>query len=85
MKTIFVMTETKSVSPGYVFMHEDVDGIVVSVRSHPNDSGSFVKMTRDELIAMHIDIGAYLSASVPAVEAVVSAPTIDVVATDTED
>lgn len=70
MKNIHAFTETNAPSyPGYISINEEAGRLSVSVRTRGGQVPSLVEMNRDQLEAMHKDVGTYLAASAPVVEA----------------
>lgn len=70
MKNIHAFTETNTTPPGYISINEEVGRLTVSVRTRGGQVSSVIEMNRDQLEAMHADVGAYLAATdpVPVVE-----------------
>lgn len=76
MKNIHAFTETHATPPGYISINEEGDRLSVSVRTRGGQVPSVINMNRDQLEAMHRDVGAYLAATAPA-PAVEAAPVAD--------
>lgn len=66
MKNIHAHTETTHSAPGYVSINEEAGRLTVSVRTRGGQVPSVIEMNRDQLEAMHRDVGAYLTATAPA-------------------
>ena len=66
MKTIHAFTETNATPPGYISINEEAGRLSVSVRTRGGQVPSIIEMNRDQLEAMHADVGAYLAATAPA-------------------
>ena len=77
MKNIHAHTETTTSAPGYISINEEAGRLSVSVRTRGGQVPSLVEVTRDELEALHRDVGAYLAATAPA-PAPVEAPVEEV-------
>jgi hypothetical protein len=73
MKNIHAFTETHTTPPGYISINDEADRLTVSVRTRGGQVPSVIEMNRDQLEAMHADVGAYLTATAPAPVAVVEA------------
>ncbi len=73
MKNIHAFTETKTTPPGYISINDEAGRLTVSVRTRGGQVPSVIEMDRDQLAAMHADVGAYLTATAPAPVAVVEA------------
>lgn len=67
MKNIHAFTETKTTPPGYISINDEAGRLTVSVRTRGGQAPSVIEMDRDQLAAMHADVGAYLTATAPAV------------------
>ena len=74
MKNIHAHTETGANVPGYISVNEEQGRITVSVRSRRAQVPSVIELDRDQLEALHSDVGAYLAATAPAPAAVEEAP-----------
>ena len=70
MKNIHAHTETHTTPPGYISINDDAGRLTVSVRSRGGQTAGMIEMNRDQLEAMHRDVGAYLAATAPASVAV---------------
>ena len=70
MKNIHAHTETHTTPPGYISINDDAGRLTVSVRSRGAQTAGMIEMNRDQLEAMHRDVGAYLAATAPAPEPV---------------
>ena len=70
MKNIHAHTETHTTPPGYISINDDAGRLTVSVRSRGGQTGGMIEMNRDQLEAMHRDVGAYLAATASAPEPV---------------
>ena len=66
MKNIHAFTETNATPPGYISINEEAGRLSVSVRTRGRQVPSIIEMNRDQLEAMHADVGAYLAATAPA-------------------
>lgn len=66
MKNIHAFTETKTTPPGYISINDEAGRLTVSVRTRGGQVPSVIEMNRDQLEAMHADVGAYLTATAPA-------------------
>lgn len=66
MKNIHAFTETNATPPGYISINEEAGRLSVSVRTRGGQVPSIIEMNRDQLEAMHADVGAYLAATAPA-------------------
>lgn len=66
MKFIHAHTETHTSPPGYISINESDGHISVTVRSSRAQSASVISMNRDQLAAMHREIGTYLNDTAPA-------------------
>ena len=66
MKNIHAFTETHTTPPGYISINDEADRLTVSVRTRGGQVPSVIEMNRDQLEAMHADVGAYLTATAPA-------------------
>ena len=75
MKNIHAFTETTTTPPGYVSINDDAGRLTVSVRTRGGQTAGMIEMNRDQLEAMHADVGAYLAATAP-VPAVESLPEV---------
>ena len=69
MKNIHAFTETNATPPGYISINEEAGRLSVSVRTRGGQIPSIIEMNRDQLEAMHADVGAYLAATAPEVAA----------------
>lgn len=67
MKNIHAFTETGATPPGYISINEEAGRLSVSVRTRGGQVPSIIEMNRDQLEAMHADVGAYLAATAPEV------------------
>ena len=65
MKNIHAFTETNATPPGYISINEEAGRLSVSVRTRGGQVPSIIEMNRDQLEAMHADVGAYLAATAP--------------------
>lgn len=65
MKNIHAFTEIHTTPPGYVSINEEEGRLTVSVRTRGGQVPSIIEMNRDQLEAMHADIGKYLAATTP--------------------
>lgn len=65
MKNIHAFTETTTTPPGYISINEEEGKLTVSVRTRGAQTAGMIEMNRDQLEAMHMDIGAYLQATAP--------------------
>jgi hypothetical protein len=70
MKNIHAHTETHTTPPGYVSINEEAGRVTVSVRTRGAQNAAVIEMNRDQLTAMHADVGTYLAATAPAPVAV---------------
>lgn len=75
MKNIHAFTETTTTPPGYISINDDAGRLTVSVRTRGGQTAGLVEMSRDQLAAMHADVGAYLAATAPVEQAPVKADT----------
>ena len=66
MKNIHAHTETHTTPPGYISINDDAGRLTVSVRTRGGQVPSVIEMNRDQMEAMHADVGAYLAATAPA-------------------
>lgn len=66
MKNIHAFTETNTTPPGYISINDEAGRLTVSVRTRGGQVPSVIEMNRDQLEAMHADVGAYLAATAPA-------------------
>lgn len=66
MKNIHAFTETHTTLPGYISINDEAGRLTVSVRTRGGQVPSVIEMNRDQLEAMHADVGAYLAATAPA-------------------
>ena len=66
MKNIHAHTETKTTPPGYISINDEAGRLTVSVRTRGGQVPSVIEMNRDQMEAMHADVGAYLAATAPA-------------------
>ena len=66
MKNIHAHTETHTTPPGYISINDDAGRLTVSVRSRGGQTAGMIELNRDQLAAMHADVGAYLAATAPA-------------------
>ncbi len=66
MKNIHAFTETTTTPPGYISINDDAGRLTVSVRTRGGQNAGMIEMNRDQLEAMHADVGAYLTATAPA-------------------
>ena len=66
MKNIHAFTETHTTPPGYISINDEADRLTVSVRTRGGQVPSVIEMNRDQLEAMHADVGSYLAATAPA-------------------
>lgn len=71
MKNIHAFTETNTTPPGYISINDEAGRLTVSVRTRGGQVPSVIEMDRDQLAAMHADVGAYLTATAPAAPVVV--------------
>lgn len=76
MKNIHAFTETNTTPPGYISINDEAGRLTVSVRTRGGQTAGMIELNRDQLAAMHADVGAYLAATVPA-PAVEAAPVAD--------
>lgn len=65
MKNIHAFTETNTTLPGYISINDEAGRLTVSVRNRGGQVPSVIEMNRDQLEAMHRDVGAYLAATAP--------------------
>lgn len=65
MKNIHAFTETNTTPPGYISINDEAGRLTVSVRTRGGQVPSVIEMNRDQLEAMHADVGAYLAATAP--------------------
>lgn len=65
MKNIHAFTETNATPPGYISINEEAGRLSVSVRTRGGQVPSIIEMNRDQLEAMHADVGAYLAVTAP--------------------
>jgi hypothetical protein len=75
MKNIHAFTETTTTPPGYVSINDDAGRLTVSVRTRGGQTAGMIEMSRDQLEALHADVGAYLAATAPAPVAPTKRPT----------
>lgn len=73
MKNIHAFTETHTTPPGYISINDEAGRLTVSVRSRGGQTAGMIELNRDQLAAMHADVGAYLTATAPAEPAPVKA------------
>lgn len=66
MKKIHAFTETHTTPPGYISINDEAGRLTVSVRTRGGQVPSVIEMNRDQMEAMHADVGAYLAATAPA-------------------
>lgn len=66
MKNIHAFTETNTTPPGYISINDEAGRLTVSVRTRGGQVPSVIEMNRDQMEAMHADVGAYLAATAPA-------------------
>ena len=66
MKNIHAHTETHTTPPGYISINDEAGRVTVSVRSRGGQTAGMIELNRDQLAAMHADVGAYLAATAPA-------------------
>lgn len=66
MKNIHAFTETHTTPPGYISINDEAGRLTVSVRSRGGQTAGMIELNRDQLAAMHADVGAYLTATAPA-------------------
>ena len=66
MKNIHAFTETNTTPPGYISINDEAGRLTVSVRSRGGRTAGMIELNRDQLAAMHADVGAYLAATAPA-------------------
>ena len=66
MKNIHAFTETNTTPPGYISINDEAGRLTVSVRTRGGQVPSVIEMNRDQLEAMHADVGTYLAATAPA-------------------
>ena len=74
MKNIHAHTETHTTPPGYISINDEAGRLTVSVRSRGGQTAGMIELNRDQLAAMHADVGAYLAATAPAEPAPVVEP-----------
>lgn len=65
MKNIHAFTETNTTPPGYISINDEAGRLTVSVRTRGGQVPSVIEMNRDQMEAMHADVGAYLAATAP--------------------
>ena len=65
MKNIHAFTEITHSAPGYVSVNEEAGRITVSVRTRGAQTAGIIEMNRDQLEALHSDVGTYLAATAP--------------------
>ena len=66
MKNIHAFTETNTTPPGYISINDEAGRLTVSVRTRGGQTAGMIELNRDQLAAMHADVGAYLAATAPA-------------------
>lgn len=66
-KNVHAFTETGTASyPGYISVNQEEDGrYTVAVRTRGGNVPSVIEMNRDQLEALHADVGAHLAATAP--------------------
>ncbi|MFA7254385.1 MAG: hypothetical protein WC107_07620 [Patescibacteria group bacterium] len=74
MKNIHAFTETNTTPPGYISVNDEAGHLTVTVRTRGAQVPSTIEMNRDQLAAMHADVGAYLAATAPAAPVVEPQP-----------
>ena len=65
MKNIHAFTEITHSAPGYVSVNEEAGRVTVSVRTRGAQTAGIIEMNRDQLEALHSDVGTYLAATAP--------------------
>ena len=66
MKNIHAHTETHTTPPGYISINDEAGRLTVSVRTRGGQTAGMIELNRDQLAALHADVGAYLAATAPA-------------------
>lgn len=84
MKNIHAFTETHTTPPGYISINDEAGRLTVSVRTRGGQVPSVIEMNRDQLEAMHADVGAYLTATAPAAPVVEVKPAKSAPVADTK-